>query len=70
MSGYIFESGGCLYRAVHPNAKADIEALFSSGLYHELISQELLVPHQPISQLQSDQIGLPNGRTALKVLTN
>lgn len=45
-AGFIFESGGDLYRAVHPNAVADVEALFSSGLHDKLVKAGLLVGHR------------------------
>lgn len=67
-SGYIFESNACLYRAVNRHSRGDIESLFTNGLYQELASQELLVPHQLLSEQQSRELGLDHGWIALKIL--
>ena len=52
-AGYVFEHGGRLFRAVHPDAIEDVEALFSSGLHDELVAAGLLVAHrEPEANLQ------------------
>jgi hypothetical protein len=51
-AGFIFERDGQLFRAVHPDAAADIDALFSNGLYDELVATGLLVPHRRIEDAQ------------------
>ena len=67
-AGYIFESGGRLYRAVHPSAKSDIDALFESGLYRELADRSLLVRHERMADAQCKELGLEDGWMALRVV--
>lgn len=45
-AGFLFEDQGVLYRAVHPDAAPDVDLLFASGLYNELVAQGLLVAHR------------------------
>jgi hypothetical protein len=57
-AGFIFEHNGVLARAVHPNAVADVELLFSSGLHDELVAAGLLVRHR---RIEADASPLPEG---------
>jgi len=45
-AGYVFEHAGEIFRAVHPEAVEDVEALFSSGLHDTLVDDGLLVRHR------------------------
>jgi len=45
-SGFLFRSGGELYRQVNEVCREDYELLFSSGLYAELTGAGLLVEHE------------------------
>jgi hypothetical protein len=47
-AGFVFEQDGRLFRAVHPDAIADVETLFASGLHDELVRDGLLVPHRRV----------------------
>ena len=44
-SGFLFTSGGTLYRQVQPVYARHYEHLRASGLYDALVAQSLLVPH-------------------------
>ena len=44
-SGFLFTSGGTLYRQVQPVYAPHYEHLRSSGLYDALVAQSLLIPH-------------------------
>lgn len=45
-SGCVFEIDGTLYRQVNLSYREDYDALFSCGLYKDLVDQGLLVPHE------------------------
>jgi SAM-dependent methyltransferase len=47
--GFIFEQDGVLYRQVNEGCRADYEALMGSGLYDELVANQLLVSHVEVS---------------------
>ena len=48
-AGFVFEHDGDLFRAVHPDAAEDVDALFSSGLHDELVAANLLVAHKRVA---------------------
>jgi hypothetical protein len=45
-SGYLFKREGTLYRSVNDRYRSHYDLLMSSGLYDELTSAGLLIPHQ------------------------
>ncbi len=47
-SGFLFTSGGVLYRQVNQSYRPDYDRLMESGLYERLVEQGLLVPHQEV----------------------
>lgn len=47
-SGFLFESGGTLFRQVNASYREDYESLIGSGLYDSLISDGLLVAHEEV----------------------
>jgi hypothetical protein len=47
-AGFVFESGGKMYRQVNEYYAAQYRHLMSSGLYEQLTRNEQLVPHQQI----------------------
>jgi ribosomal protein L11 methylase PrmA len=48
-SGFLFRRNGIIYRQVNPNYKVNYDQLINSGLYKDLISDELLIPHKEVS---------------------
>lgn len=61
-SGFVFKRHGVVYRQVNQFYKADYDALMRSGLYAELVSAGLLIPHKISKQKP------PAPRLAYKVL--
>ena len=61
-SGFLFRSGGRLFRQVNQVYREDYDLLFSSGLYRELTEEGLLIPHQ-----EADP-ALGRGKNAFKVI--
>lgn len=61
-AGFVFEEDGILLRAVHPDAAADVEHFFNSGLYDDLVAVGLFVRHEP--QPAADR--LPKGWLAFR----
>jgi len=49
-SGFLFHRGGRLYRQVNDSYRADYKLLMESGLYKDLTTQGLLVPHVETSE--------------------
>ena len=49
-SGFVFETNNKLYRQVNNVYKAEYDLLMSSGLYNELVQQQLLIPHIEIEE--------------------
>ncbi|MBM3331105.1 SAM-dependent methyltransferase [candidate division WOR-3 bacterium] len=49
-SGFLFHRGGRLYRQVNASYRADYKLLMESGLYQDLTTQGLLVPHVETSE--------------------
>jgi hypothetical protein len=48
-SGFLFEREGRLYRQINESCRGDFELLHTSGLYEELASAGLLIPHREVS---------------------
>lgn len=48
-SGCIFYNNNNLYRSVTPYYKQQYDHLIASGLYNELVKQELLIPHRELA---------------------
>jgi hypothetical protein len=48
-SGFVFESGGTIYRQVNQYYAAQYRHLISSGLYQQLVADKQLIPHREIS---------------------
>jgi len=48
-SGFVFIRAGRIYRQVNPAYRAGYERLMGSGLYEELVSAGLLIPHREVS---------------------
>ena len=45
-SGFLFHQDGGLYRQVNQVYREHYDHLIQSGLYHELVQEKLLIPHQ------------------------
>jgi hypothetical protein len=45
-SGFVYRRDGTLYRQVNQSFRSQFEACVASGLYDELIREELLIPHE------------------------
>ena len=57
-SGFVFYRDGVLYRQVNPRYRAEYDLLMRSGLYENLVSDQLLVPHEEVEgQPASDADG-------------
>lgn len=56
-SGFIFTRDGVLYRQVNRAYQTEYDRLMSSGLYQELVSAGLLIPHQE-AQVEPEDAGL------------
>jgi hypothetical protein len=48
-SGFLFNENGVLYRQVNQSYSEDYDHLIDSGLYDELVKQDLIIPHEDIS---------------------
>lgn len=53
-SGFVFESGGKLYRQVNQYYAAQYRQLMESGLYKQLVDRKQLIPHEEIAQNFTD----------------
>lgn len=49
-SGFLFTHGGTLYRQVNRSYQADYDRLMTSGLYQELTSAGLMIPHREVAE--------------------
>jgi len=49
-SGFLFYLNGQIYRQINTEYQQEYELLMHSGLYDELCSQKMLVPHEEVSQ--------------------
>jgi len=47
-SGFIFSRDGILYRQINESYKDDYVTLIDSGLYHDLIKNNLIIPHEEV----------------------
>lgn len=61
-SGFIFTDNGVVYRQINEFYKKDYELLMSSGLYDELASENLLIPHEEVE----NPTDLSNGYKTIK----
>ena len=48
-SGFVFSRQGVIHRQIAPSYAPQYERLISSGLYDELVSDELLLPHEELN---------------------
>lgn len=53
-SGFVFESGGKLYRQVNQYYAAPYRQLMESGLYKQLVDRKQLIPHEEIAENFTD----------------
>ncbi|MCL6482359.1 MAG: SAM-dependent methyltransferase [Firmicutes bacterium] len=53
-SGFLYERRGVLYRQINRIYQADYERLIGSGLYHRLVEQGWLVPHEEVAVEPAD----------------
>ncbi len=53
-SGFIFTQNGEIFRQINEVYKSDYELLMSSGLYEELVSENLLIPHVEVEKHSRD----------------
>jgi len=53
-SGFVFRRGGRTYRQVNACYAEDYELLRSSGLYEQLVSERLLIPHEEVDEAPSE----------------
>jgi len=51
-SGYVFWRDDKLYRVIYSSYKNNYDLLINSGLYEELVSKNLLIPHQEVSDVE------------------
>jgi hypothetical protein len=49
-TGSLYTENGILYRQINPSGFEDYFTLINSGLYQELIDNDLIVPHEEISE--------------------
>ena len=49
-SGFLFYKDGSLYRQVNKSFKEDFDFFIQTGLYHELLKKDLIVPHQVVDE--------------------
>lgn len=54
-SGFLFFRDGSLYRQINRVYQQDYNLLLSSGLYQELVSRKLLIPHQEVNLEPADR---------------
>jgi hypothetical protein len=47
-SGFVYTRDGTLYRQVNAGFRQPFEAFLASGLYDELVGEQMLVSHQPV----------------------
>ncbi len=47
-SGFLFWRDGTLYRQINQGYQEDYQMLTSSGLYQELVDQDLMIPHEEV----------------------
>src|SRR3989344_836563 len=47
-SGFVFSKNGVIYRQVNKEYAANYDRLMQSGLYQELVSKNLLIPHEEV----------------------
>ncbi|HEY1115994.1 MAG TPA: hypothetical protein VGE66_20670 [Chitinophagaceae bacterium] len=62
-SGFVFSYKGEIYRQVNQAFRKDFDHFIDSGLYSELVKDQLLLPHQ---QLEENLTGETNWYTTLK----
>lgn len=62
-NGYVFEQDGKIYRYIDPRYESHYAELMRSGLYMQLITECLLVPHEEIAHLPGTDF--PKGRVIL-----
>src|SRR6476661_3399889 len=62
-SGFLFYKSGELYRQVNQSYREDYDLFISSGLYQQLVNQQLLIPHETI---QDNLTGLSEYYLTLK----
>lgn len=48
-SGFVFKRDGVIFRQIHKSYEAQYEHLMLSGLYDQLVSRKLLVPHEEVA---------------------
>jgi len=48
-SGFVFKRDGVIFRQINKAYEAQYEHLMSSGLYDQLVSRKLLVPHEEVA---------------------
>lgn len=53
-SGFLFNSGGQVYRQVNTSYQVHYDLLFASGLYRSLVDKAWLVPHEEVSHPDTD----------------
>lgn len=64
-SGFVFRSDGVLYRQVNHSYAADYDRLMRSGLYEELVSERLLIPHSEVDGVARTETGYKTLRPEL-----
>jgi hypothetical protein len=62
-SGFVFESGGNIYRQVNQYYAAQYRQLMDSGLYKQLVSQQRLIAHEEVAE---NIINTPEWYTTLR----
>jgi hypothetical protein len=56
-AGFVWTDGGAIYRHVGADHREHYDAFMSSGLYDELVSEGMLVPHEETTQVESPRPG-------------
>lgn len=56
-SGFLFTRGGTLYRQVNVSHREHYDAMTGSGLYDELVSAGLLIPHDEVDEAPASDGG-------------
>ena len=53
-NGFVFKRDGTVYRQINTPYQQNYDRLFSSGLYDELTSKQLLIPHEEVKGKAAD----------------
>src|SRR6186997_2082295 len=55
-SGFMFEKEGILYRQINKIFREDFDAFIKSGCYDNLVKKDLLIPHEEVEELSTNEL--------------